>query len=108
MVPDFRARVRSLVVELGGGVLAWGADQAVFAPGQLEWIEAAPEVIDIEGGLKDDATGDLAQIGDVLVEREDNELIENFRSRARARAFAFGSQVVFGGLPQVKYEDDQA
>jgi hypothetical protein len=54
-VPDFRARVRSLVAELGGGVLAWGADQAVFAPGQLEWIEGAPYVIDIEGGLKNDA-----------------------------------------------------
>jgi hypothetical protein len=46
LVPDFRARVRSLVAELGGGVLAWGM------PESLEWIEASPEVIDIAGGLK--------------------------------------------------------
>ena len=90
-VPDFRARVRSLVAELGGGVLAWGA----------------PEVIDIEGGLKDDATGDFATVGDVLVEREDGELIEALRARARARAFGLGSShVVFGGLTPVKYEDE--
>ena len=75
-VPDFRARVRATVVDLGGGVLAWGA------PELLEWVEGAPEVIDIEGGLKDDATGDFATAGDVLVEREDGELIEAFRARA--------------------------
>ena len=101
LVLDFRARVRATVVDLGGGVLAWGA------PELLEWVEGAPEVIDIEGGLKDDATGDFATAGDVLVEREDGELIEAFRARARARAFGLGSShVVFGGLTPVKYEDE--
>jgi hypothetical protein len=100
-VPDFRDRVRASVAELGGGVLAWGM------PESLEWIEAALEVIDIAGGLKDDATGDFATIGDELVERGEGELIDAFRARARARAFGLGSShVVFGGLPPVKYEDE--
>ena len=29
-----------------------------------------PDVIDIAGGLKDDATGDFAQYGDTLIERD--------------------------------------
>jgi hypothetical protein len=100
-VPDFRARVRATVAELGGGVLAWGA------PEGLEWVEGEPETIDIEGGLKDDATGDFATVCDTMIDRGDGELIEAFRARARARAFGLGSShVVFGGLPPVKYEDE--
>jgi hypothetical protein len=101
-VPDFRDRVRSLVADLGGGVLAWGA------PEGLEWIEAAPETIDIAGGLKDDATGDFAQIGGALIERGDGELIEAFRARARARPFGLGKSIVFGGLRPMPTDDSSS
>jgi hypothetical protein len=84
-VPDFRARVRAIVAELGGGVLAWGA------PEGLEWIEAEPDIIMIGGGLKDDASGDFAQLGDATVERETGESIEDFQRRARELAIAAGS-----------------
>ena len=102
------SRSRTFALALERPWLIWAA---VFWPGarlkSLEWVEGAPEVIDIEGGLKDDATGDFATAGDVLVEREDGELIEAFRARARARAFGLGSShVVFGGLTPVKYEDE--
>jgi hypothetical protein len=100
-VPDFRPRVRSLVAELGGGVLAWGA------PESLEWVDGF-ETIEIEGGLKDDATSDFATVGDTLIEREDRESVEDFRARAREAAVAAGrDHVVFGGLRPMNFNDEQ-
>jgi hypothetical protein len=65
-------------------------------------IEAAPEVIVVKGGLKDDATGDFAQFGETLLEREDGESIEDFQIRARDAARASGvGFVTFGGLRPV-------
>ena len=100
-IPDFRARTRESVAELGGGVLAWGA------PYSVEWIEPAPEVATISGGLEPDATGDVAQFGDVLIEREPDESTEEFQRRARATAQAAGCGfVAFGGLPEITWIDE--
>jgi hypothetical protein len=101
-VPDFRDRVRASVAELGGGVLAWGAPEA------LEWVDGEPEVIDIAGGLKDDATGDFATVGYTLIERADGETVDDFRARARGAAVAAGrDHVVFGGLRPMNFNDEQ-
>jgi hypothetical protein len=63
--------------------------------------------IRIRGGLKDDATGDFATIGDELVEREDGETVEAFRVRAREAAVAAGrDHVIFGGLRPMNVNDD--
>jgi hypothetical protein len=97
-VPEWREHVRETAAEIGADVLVWGLHE-------IFWVDDV-QTIDIEGGLKEDASSDFATVGDEIIHREDNELIENFRSRARARAFAFGSPVVFGGLPPVKYEDE--
>jgi hypothetical protein len=100
-LPSFRARVRDAVAELGGGVLAWGA------PEGLEWIEAAPEVIVVKGGIAEDASGEFAQFGDTLVERAPEESIEDFQIRARNAARAAGvGFVTFGGLPRMNYDDE--
>jgi hypothetical protein len=57
-------------------------------------------IITIKGGLQSDASGDFAQFGDTLIEREDGEMIEAFQIRARDAARAAGVEwVVFGGLP---------
>ena len=74
-VPDFRARVREAVGDMGGGVLAWGA------PEGLEWIEAAPEVIVVKGGIAEDASGEFAQFGDTR---------SSVRPRRASRTFRFG------------------
>jgi hypothetical protein len=66
---------------------------AHIAPEGLEGIDAEPETIDILGGLKDDATGDFATVGDTLIEREDSETVENFRARAREAAVAAGGDL---------------
>jgi hypothetical protein len=63
------------------------------------------QTIDIEGGLRDDATGDFATVGDTLIERGEGELIEAFRARARARAFGLGKSIVFGGLRSIPTDD---
>ena len=92
-VPQFKERVRASVSELGGGVVAWGV------PEGLEWIEAEPEIITIEGGVGEDGSGDFATIGDKLIEREDGESIEDFHIRAREAARVTGAEfVAFGGL----------
>jgi len=75
-------------------------------PEGLEWIEAAPEVIDIAGGLKDDSSGDRATIDDVLIEREEGEPVIAFRARAREAARAAGAGFVsFGGLKPMPMDD---
>jgi uncharacterized protein (DUF1330 family) len=100
-VPDFRARARSFVAELGGGVLAWGA------PESLEWVDAEPETIVITGGTSEDSSGDIARFS-IVIEREDDESVEAFRARARETAIAAGSdQLVFGGLPPMNFTDEQ-
>ena len=100
-VPDFRARVREAVGDMGGGVLAWGA------PDGLEWIEAAPEVIVVKGGIAEDASGEFAQFGDRRIERAPEESIEQFQIRARDAARAAGvGFVTFGGLPRMNYDDE--
>lgn len=98
-VPDFRARVREAVGDMGGGVLAWGA------PEQLEWIDAAPEAVNILGGIAADASGDFATIGDAHIEREDGESVESF-SAARARGAIDAGQdfLIFGGLKPMLFE----
>jgi hypothetical protein len=64
------------------------------------------EIIDIAGGLKDDATGDFAQFGDALLERKDGESVEAFRVRARETAIAAGAGFVsFGGLKPMPMDD---
>jgi hypothetical protein len=99
-VPDFRARVRATVGELGGGVLTWGA------PESLEWVDAEPEIIMIEGGLTADASGDFAQFDDTLIERAAGETIEHFQIRARDAARAAGAEfVTFGGLKPMPMDD---
>jgi hypothetical protein len=91
-VPDFRQRARDAVAELGGGVLAWGA------PDALEWVEAEPEIITISGGLTD-GVADIATIGAVQIERAPDETVEAFRARAHEAPVAAGSDhIVFGGL----------
>jgi hypothetical protein len=63
----------------------------------------------IRGGLKDDASGDFAQFGDVLIDREAGETIEAFQIRARDAARAAGAGfVTFGGLRPVpmNFNDD--
>ena len=77
-VPDFRARVRSFVEDVGGGVLAWGA------PEELEWVDAEPETIVVTGGISEDASGDIARFS-VAIERHDGESPDAFRARARRR-----------------------
>ena len=100
-VPEFRERVRDSVAELGGGVIGWGA------PYSVEWIEPAPEVVMIAGGINEDASGDIAQFGDTLIEREHHESLEEFQRRARATAQAAGfGFVAFGGLPEIKTEGE--
>jgi hypothetical protein len=62
----------------------------------------------IRGGLEDDATGDFATVGDVLIEREDGETVEAFRVRAREAAVAAGrDHVIFGGLRPMNFNDEQ-
>ena len=94
-IPEFRQRARDAAAELGGGVLTWGSPEA------LEWIDSAPEVITITGGLEPDASENFA----TLIERGDGELIEAFRARARARAFGLGKSIVFGGLRPMPADD---
>ena len=106
LVPDFRDRVRAVVAELGGGVLAWGA------PEELEWVDAEPDpepaVLTIKGGLKPDPSGDFATYGDVTVDRKPGESVEDFQRRARGSAQAAGVEwVVFGGLPRMNVSDDE-
>jgi hypothetical protein len=61
----------------------------------------------IRGGLKDDATGDFATVGDTLIEREAGETIERFQIRAREAAVAAGSDhVIFGGLRPMPTDDN--
>jgi hypothetical protein len=99
-VPDFRQRARDAVAELGGGVLAWGA------PEGLEWIDAEPEIITVEGGLERNSFESFAQFGDTLVERLDGESVEAFRARAREAATAAGAGFVsFGGLKPMPMDD---
>jgi hypothetical protein len=59
----------------------------------------------IRGGLEDDATGDFATVGDVLIEREPDETVDDFRARAAAVA-AGRDCVVFGGLRPMNFEDE--
>ena len=100
-VPDFRARVREAVGDMGGGVLAWGA------PEELEWVDGL-ETIEIEGGLERDGFENFAQFGKTLVERQDGESVEDFRARAREAAVAAGSDhIVFGGLRPMNFNDEQ-
>jgi hypothetical protein len=98
-VEDFRERARDLARDLDAAVLIWGRMEPIV------WVDDV-QTINIAGGLKDDATGDFATIGDELIERGEGELIEAFRARERARAFGLGSShVVFGGLPPMRFED---
>jgi hypothetical protein len=61
----------------------------------------------IRGGLEPDASGDFAQFGDVLLEREAGETIEAFQIRAREAAVAAGcGHVIFGGLRPMNFDDD--
>ena len=105
-VPDFRDRVRAVVAELGGGVLAWGA------PEELEWIDAEPdpepEAIIIRGGLEREGHENFAQFGDAFLKRTDGEFVESFQIRARDAARAAGAGfVTFGGLPKMNVSDDE-
>lgn len=62
--------------------------------------------IEIEGGLEAAGHENFATIGgDTLLEREDNELIDAFRARVRARAFGLGKSIVFGGLRPMPADD---
>ena len=98
-VPDFRARVRDAVGDMGGGVLAWGA------PEGLEWIDALETVV-IEGG-EEHGHENFAQYGDTLIERRDGESRDDFHRRAREAAVAAGAAcVVFGGLRLMNVNDD--
>jgi hypothetical protein len=66
------------------------------------------QTIVISGGLQD-GVADIAQFGDVLIEREAGETIEAFQIRARDAARAAGAEfVTFGGLRPVpmNLEDD--
>jgi hypothetical protein len=101
-VEDFRARARATARECESDVLIWGRLQPVV------WVDDV-QIIEIRGGMTDDATGDFATIGDELVEREDGETVEAFRVRAREAAVAAGrDHVIFGGLPPMpmNYEDE--
>jgi hypothetical protein len=61
----------------------------------------------IRGGLKDDATGDFAHFGGVLLESEARETTEAFQIRAREAAVAAGcGHVIFGGLRPMSFDDD--
>jgi hypothetical protein len=51
---------------------------------------------------------DIAQFGEVQIEREAGETIEAFEQRAHDLAIAAGaSTLVLGGLPKMKFEDEQ-
>jgi hypothetical protein len=66
------------------------------------------QTITIQGGLTA-GVADIAQFGDVLIDREDGETIEHFQIRARDAARAAGAEfVTFGGLRPVpmNLEDD--
>ena len=99
-VENFQERARDLARNLGVDILIWGRIEPIV------WVDDV-QTIDIAGGFKDDATGDFATIGDVLVEREDGETVEAFRVRARETAIAAGSdRIVFGGLKPMPTGDD--
>jgi hypothetical protein len=66
------------------------------------------QTIVIAGGLAA-GVADIAQFGDVLLEREDGETLERFQIRARDAALSARAEfVIFGGLPKMgmNLEDD--
>jgi hypothetical protein len=64
------------------------------------------QTIVISGGLTA-GVADIAQFGDVQVERAPDETLEAFRARAQEAAVAAGSDhVIFGGLPPMNFDDD--
>jgi ATP phosphoribosyltransferase len=65
------------------------------------------QTIVISGGMAD-RVADIAQFGETLLEREDGETVDIFRARAREAAEAAGcGHIVLGGLPKMKFEDEQ-
>jgi hypothetical protein len=64
------------------------------------------QTIVISGGLAA-GVADIAQFGDVQIEREAGETIEAFQIRAREAAVAAGcGHVIFGGLRPMNFDDD--
>jgi hypothetical protein len=101
-VEDFRARARATARECESDVLIWGRLQPVV------WVDDV-QIIEIRGGMTDDATGDFATVGDTLVERADGELIEAFRVRAREAACSSGARSRHFRWPApmpMNYEDE--
>jgi len=100
-VENFQERARDLARNLGVDILIWGRIEPIV------WVDDV-QTIDIAGGLKDDATGDFATIGDTLIERQDGESVEAFHIRAREAARVAGAEfVTFGGLPPMPIYDDE-
>jgi hypothetical protein len=65
------------------------------------------ETIVISGGLTA-GVADIAHFGDVQIERLPDETVEAFEQRAHDLAIAAGaSTLVLGGLPKMKFEDEQ-
>ena len=65
------------------------------------------QTITIQGGLTA-GVADIAQFGDVQIERLPDETVEAFEQRAHDLAIAAGaSTLVLGGLPKMKFEDEQ-
>jgi hypothetical protein len=61
----------------------------------------------IRGGLTA-GVADIAQFGEVQIERLPDETVEAFGQRAHDLAIAAGaSTLVLGGLPKMKFEDEQ-
>ena len=65
------------------------------------------QTITIQGGLTAGAAH-IAHFGDVQIERLPDETVEAFEQRAHDLAIAAGaSTLVLGGLPKMKFEDEQ-
>jgi hypothetical protein len=65
------------------------------------------QTITIQGGLTA-GVADIAHFGDVQIERLPDETVEAFERRVHDLAIAAGaSTLVLGGLPKLKFEDEQ-
>ena len=65
------------------------------------------QTIVISGGLTA-GVADIATVGEVQIERLPDETVEAFEQRAHDLAIAAGaSTLVLGGLPKMKFKDEQ-
>ena len=65
------------------------------------------QTIFISGGVTNGVT-DIATFGEVQIERLPDETVEAFEQRAHDLAIAAGaSTLVLGGLPKMKFKDEQ-